>query len=41
VAPTAPTNLHIEIDQGCAEVWLAWTQSTDNVDPQSALEYEV
>ncbi|HJV09223.1 MAG TPA: fibronectin type III domain-containing protein [Acidimicrobiales bacterium] len=39
--PTAPTNLRIDIDQGCAEVWLAWTQSTDNVDPQSAIEYEV
>jgi chitodextrinase len=41
VPPTAPTNLHIESDQGCAEVWLAWTQSTDDVDPQSAIEYEV
>lgn len=41
VPPSAPTNLHIESDQGCAELWLAWTQSTDNVDPQSSLEYEV
>jgi chitodextrinase len=41
VPPSAPTDLRIEIDQGCAEVWLAWTQSTDNVDPQSAIEYEV
>ncbi len=41
VPPTAPTNLRIDLDQGCAEVWLAWEQSTDNVDPQSAIEYEV
>jgi len=41
VPPTAPTGLHVESDQGCAEVWLAWTQSTDDVDPQSAIEYEV
>jgi chitodextrinase len=39
--PSAPTNARIDIDQGCAEVWLAWTQSTDNVDAQSAIEYEV
>ena len=41
VPPSAPTGLRIDIDQGCAEVWLAWTQSTDNVDAQSAIEYEV
>lgn len=41
VPPSAPRNLHIEIDQGCAEVWLAWDQSTDDVDAQSAIEYEV
>jgi chitodextrinase len=41
VAPSAPTNLHIEFDQGCAEVWLAWNQSSDDVDAQSAIEYEV
>ena len=39
--PTAPRNLRIDIDQGCAEVWLAWDQSTDDVDAQSAIEYEV
>jgi chitinase len=41
VPPSAPTNLRIEFDQGCAEVWLAWDQSTDDVDPQSLIEYEV
>lgn len=41
VPPSAPTNLRIEIDQGCAEVWLAWDQSTDDVDVQACIEYEV
>jgi chitinase len=41
VPPSAPTNLRIEFDQGCAEVWLAWDQSTDDVDAQWAIEYEV
>ncbi|HEY0604597.1 MAG TPA: fibronectin type III domain-containing protein [Herpetosiphonaceae bacterium] len=40
-APTAPTNLHLIFDQGCAEVWLGWTQATDDVDPQSLIEYEI
>jgi Fibronectin type III domain len=40
VPPPAPTNLRIDFDQGCAEVWLAWEQSTDDVDAQSAIEYE-
>ena len=41
VPPSAPTNLRIDFDQGCAEVWLAWDQSADDVDPQSAIEYEI
>jgi hypothetical protein len=41
VPPSAPTNLRIDFDQGCAEVWLAWEQSTDDVDAQTAIEYEV
>ena len=41
IPPSAPTNLRIDLDQGCAEVWLAWDQSTDDVDAQSAIEYEV
>jgi hypothetical protein len=41
VPPSAPRNLRIDIDQGCGEVWLAWDESTDDVDAQSAIEYEV
>ena len=41
VPPSAPTDVRIDIDQGCAEVWLAWTQSTDDTDPQSMIEYEI
>jgi predicted phage tail protein len=41
VAPTAPANLHLIRDQGCAEVTLGWTQSTDDMDPQFAIEYEI
>ena len=41
VPPSPPTGLRIDVDQGCAEVWLAWVQSTDDVDPQSAIEYEI
>jgi chitodextrinase len=39
--PSAPTNVRIVRDQGCGEVWLGWTQSTDNTDPQFAIEYEI
>jgi chitinase len=38
--PTAPTNLWAN-DGGCGEVWLFWTQSTDNVDAQSEIRYDV
>ena len=41
VPPTAPTNLHLVSDQGGGEFYLGWTQSTDDVDPQSAIEYEI
>lgn len=41
VPPTAPTNLHLVSDQGGGEFYLGWTQSTDNVDPQYAIEYEI
>jgi chitinase len=41
VPPSAPTNLRIDFEQGCAEVWLAWDQSTDDVDAQWAIEYEI
>ena len=40
VPPSAPTNARVESDDGCGQVWLAWGQSSDNVDPQAAIEYE-
>jgi hypothetical protein len=40
--PTAPTNLHvISFDNGGGEAWLGWTQSTDDTDAQSNIEYEI
>jgi len=39
--PSAPTNVRIVRDQGCGEVWLGWTQSEDETDPQFAIEYEI
>jgi len=41
-APTRPSNLAAEdLNDFCGSVILRWGQSTDNVDPQSALEYEI
>ena len=37
--PTAPGNLYA-FDFGC-ETWLFWEESVDDVDPQSAILYEV
>ena len=39
--PTAPTNLRLVRNDGCAEVWLGWTEATDETDAQSAIEYEI
>ena len=39
--PTVPTNLHLVRDDSCAEIWLGWTQSSDNSDAQSNIEYEI
>jgi hypothetical protein len=39
--PAAPTNLHLVQDDSCGEVWLGWTEATDNADPQSSIEYEI
>jgi chitodextrinase len=39
--PTAPTNLHLVSEPGSGEFYLGWTQSTDNVDPQYLIEYEI
>ncbi len=41
VAPTAPTNLRPSPETSSPEIWLDWTPSTDNVDPQSQLLYEI
>jgi hypothetical protein len=38
--PTAPGNLYAVNVDGC-ETWLFWNQSTDDVDPQAAILYEV
>jgi chitodextrinase len=38
--PTAPAGLRITRDSGC-DVNLVWTGSTDNVEPASAIEYEI
>jgi len=38
--PTRPGNLE-GIDQGCGEVWLSWTQSTDDFDDQSLIRYDI
>jgi hypothetical protein len=37
--PTAPGDLFAS-DFGC-ETWLSWTQSTDDVDPQDSILYEI
>lgn len=39
--PTVPTNLHLVRDDSCAEVWLGWTESSDNADSQDKIEYEI
>jgi hypothetical protein len=40
--PAAPTNLHvISFDDGGGEAWLGWTQSTDDIDAQNNVEYEI
>jgi chitodextrinase len=39
--PSAPTNVRIVGSNGCPEFWVGWTQSTDDTDPQYAIEYEI
>jgi len=39
--PSAPTNVHITGSFGCPEFFVGWTQSTDDTDPQFAIEYEI
>ena len=39
--PSAPTNVRIVGSNGCPEFFVGWTQSTDDTDPQSSIEYEI
>lgn len=39
--PSPPANLHLVQDDTCGEVWLGWTEATDNNDPQGFIEYEI
>lgn len=39
--PSAPTNVRIVESNGACEFWVGWTQSTDDTDPQFAIEYEI
>jgi len=39
--PTVPTNLHLVQDNSCGEIWVGWTQSSDNADLQANIEYEI
>ena len=40
-APTAPTNLHTTFQAASPEAWIEWSPSTDNVDSQGLILYEV
>lgn len=40
--PSVPTNLSaFNVDTGGGELWLRWTQSTDETDAQNNIEYEI
>jgi chitin-binding protein len=39
--PTVPTNLHLVQSFGCGEVYIGWTESSDNTDAQDKIEYEI
>jgi chitodextrinase len=39
--PSAPTDVRIVGSNGCPEFFVGWTQSTDDADPQSLIEYEI
>jgi hypothetical protein len=39
--PTTPTNLSAYAIDGARELLVTWAQSTDNVDPQAAITYEI
>ena len=39
--PTAPTNLHLIRDDTCGEIWIGWTEATDETDSQDEIDYEI
>jgi hypothetical protein len=39
--PTAPTNLRLSPESSVPEIWLEWDPSTDDVDLQSQIKYEI
>jgi chitodextrinase len=39
--PTVPQNLRLSPESSAPEIWLDWDQSTDDVDPQSQILYDV
>lgn len=39
--PSAPTNLHLVSEPGDGEVYLGWSQSTDDTDAPNNIEYEI
>jgi chitodextrinase len=39
--PTAPTDLRVTSQSTDNEIWLRWTESTDDVDAQADLRYDV
>jgi chitodextrinase len=39
--PSVPTNVRVVENNGGCEFWIGWTQSTDDTDPQFAIEYEI
>ena len=39
--PTVPGNLHLVQDNSCGEVFIGWTESSDGVDSQDKIEYEI
>lgn len=41
IPPNAPTNLHLVQSNGCGEVYIGWTESNDETDAQSSIEYEI
>jgi hypothetical protein len=41
IPPSVPTNLHLVQDNSCAEVWIGWTESTDNKESEANIEYEI